>query len=90
MRNDLPCGLLKLNTNINIYVRYSHLDFVWTDLLGLAVVVFCLSLAVGREPINFILPEFVSYLGERSAVCVGNGLHFCTPVLMKEHVKKNV
>ena len=28
------------------------------------------------------LPEFVSYLGERRVLCVGNGWHFCTPVLM--------
>ena len=33
--------------------------------------------------IMFILPEFVSYLGERGGVlCVGNSWHFCTPVLM--------
>ena len=36
----------------------------------------------GRYPINFILPEFVSYLGERGVLCVGNGSHSCTPVLM--------
>ena len=24
----------------------------------------------------------VSYLGERGVLCVGNGWHFCTPVLM--------
>ena len=28
-----------------------------------------------------VLPEFVSYLGERRVLCVGNGSHFCTPVL---------
>ena len=33
-------------------------------------------------PIKFILPEFVSHLGERGVLCVGNGWHFCTPVLM--------
>ena len=38
--------------------------------------------AYGRYPIKFILPEFVSYLGERGVLCVGNGSHFCTPVLM--------
>ena len=38
--------------------------------------------AVGRYPIKFILPPFVSYLGERGLSCVGNGWHFCTPVLM--------
>ena len=36
----------------------------------------------GRSPIKFILPEFVSYLGERGVLWVGNGWHFCTPVLM--------
>ena len=29
--------------------------------------------AVGQEPIEFILPEFVSYLEERGVLCVGNG-----------------
>ena len=29
--------------------------------------------AVGQEPIKLILPEFVSYLGERGVLCVGNG-----------------
>ena len=24
----------------------------------------------------------VSYLGERGVLCVGNGLHFCTPILV--------
>ena len=38
--------------------------------------------AYGWYPIKFILPEFVSYLGERGVLCVGNGSHFCTPVLM--------
>ena len=33
--------------------------------------------AVGRYPI-----KFVSYLGERGMLCVRNGCHFCTPVLM--------
>ena len=37
---------------------------------------------VGRYSIRFSLPEFVSYLGERGVLCVGNGWHFCTPVLM--------
>ena len=32
--------------------------------------------------IKFILPEFVSYSGKRGVLCVGNGWHFCTPVLM--------
>ena len=41
-----------------------------------------LGAAVGQEPINFILPEFVSYLGERGVLCVGNGWPFCTLVLM--------
>ena len=38
--------------------------------------------AVGRYPIKFILPEFVSYLGKRGVLCVGNGWYFCTPILM--------
>ena len=38
--------------------------------------------AYGRYPNKFILREFVSYLGERRVMCVGNGWHFCTPVLM--------
>ena len=33
-------------------------------------------------PIKFILPEFVSYSGERGELCVGNGSNSCTPVLM--------
>ena len=32
--------------------------------------------------IKFILPDFVSYLGEWGVLCVWNGLHFCAPVLM--------
>ena len=32
--------------------------------------------------IKFILPGFVSYLGERGLLCVGNGSHFWAPVLM--------
>ena len=32
--------------------------------------------------IALILPQFVSYLRERGVLCVGNGSHFCTPVLM--------
>ena len=39
-------------------------------------------MSVGQEPIKFILPEFVSYLGERAVSCVENDRHFCTPVLM--------
>ena len=43
----------------------------------------------GRRPgaylsinmIKFILPEFVFYLVEWGVLCVGNGRHFCTPVL---------
>ena len=42
----------------------------------------CLGQAVGRYPFKFILPEFVSYLGEGGVLCVGNGRYFCTPVLM--------
>ena len=38
--------------------------------------------AYGRYPIKYILPEFVYYFGERGVLCVGNGSHFCTPVLM--------
>ena len=38
--------------------------------------------AQGRYPIKFILPELVSCLGERGVLCVGNGSHFCTPVLI--------
>ena len=30
----------------------------------------------------FILPEFVSYLGERGVLCVGNDSNFCTQVFM--------
>ena len=29
--------------------------------------------AIGRYPIRYILPEFVSYLGERDVLFVGNG-----------------
>ena len=36
-----------------------------------------------RYPIKFISPEFVSYLRERGVLCVGNGSHFCTPILIK-------
>ena len=32
--------------------------------------------------IKFILPEFASYLGEIGVLCVRNGWHFCTPVLV--------
>ena len=35
-----------------------------------------------RHSIKFILPEFVSYLGEREVLCVGNCWHFCTAVFM--------
>ena len=38
--------------------------------------------AYSRYPIKLILPEFVSYLGERGVLCVGNGSHLCTPVRM--------
>ena len=41
-----------------------------------------LGQAYGRYPIKFILPEFVSYLGIKGVLCVGNGSHFYTPVLM--------
>ena len=41
-----------------------------------------IMISTGQYPIKFILPEFVSYLGERGVLCVGNGSHFCTPVLM--------
>ena len=43
--------------------------------------------AVGQYTIKFILPEFVSYLGERGVLCVGNGWHFCTSVLiLQSHI----
>ena len=38
--------------------------------------------AVGWYPIKFILPEFVAYLGELGVLCVGNGRHFSTTILM--------
>ena len=41
-----------------------------------------LGLAVVQEPIKFMLPEFVSYLGERGVLCVENGRHFYKIVLM--------
>ena len=31
---------------------------------------------------SVLLPEFVSYLVERGVMCVENGWHFCTPVLI--------
>ena len=34
------------------------------------VVVVVLVVVVARYPIKFILPEFVSYLGERGVLCV--------------------
>ena len=43
-----------------------------------------LGQAYGRYSIKFILPEFVSNLRERGVLCVGNGLRFCTPVLMNK------
>ena len=36
----------------------------------------------GPYPKRFILPELVSYLGERGVLCVGNGWRLCTPVVM--------
>ena len=36
----------------------------------------------GGQYYNFILPEFVSYLGGRGVLCVGNGQHCCKPVLL--------
>ena len=36
----------------------------------------------GQEPIKFIAPEFVSYLGERGVPCVGKG--FCETVLINK------
>ena len=41
-----------------------------------------LGAAVALYPFKFSLLEVVSYLGERGVLCVGNGGHFCTPVLM--------
>ena len=38
--------------------------------------------AYGRYPIKFILAEFLSYLGVLGVMCVGNGSHFRTPILM--------
>ena len=34
------------------------------------------------QPSKFILPQFVSYLGERGVLSVGNVSHFCRPVLV--------
>ena len=47
-----------------------------------SVIQLLLGATYGRYPIKFILPECVSYLGERRVLCVGNGSHFCTLVLM--------
>ena len=38
--------------------------------------------AVSQYHIKFILPEFVSYSKEKRVLCVRNGWHFCSPVLM--------
>ena len=38
--------------------------------------------AIGWYPIQFFLSEFVAYLGEIGVLCVGNGRHFSTPILM--------
>ena len=43
---------------------------------------FIIKTRLQPDPVRFILPESVSYLGERGVLCVGNGSHFCTPVLM--------
>ena len=43
----------------------------------------CLGPAVGQEPTKFVLPQFVSYLGERGVLWVGNGWHFGKAALMK-------
>ena len=37
-----------------------------------------LMILAWASPFKFIMPEFVSYLGERRVLCVGNG----TPVFM--------
>ena len=42
------------------------------DAVGLCLA-HLLGPVVGQEPIKFILPEFVSYLGERGVLCVING-----------------
>ena len=54
------------------------------SILSYKVITSFLLVRRGRPPwsIKFILPEFVSYLGEREVMYVGNGFHFCTPVLM--------
>ena len=44
-----------------IFLQYVHIAY---KLLGLGV---------GQEPIKFILPEFVFYLGGRGVLCEGNG-----------------
>ena len=66
MFNDSP---LRLN-------RYIY------GLAGLRIKSVQLGPAYVRYPIKFILPEFVSYLGERGVLYVGNGSNSCTPVLV--------
>ena len=60
-------------------VGSSSCSYIFTNCLYWAI---SIRTGVGRYPIRLILPEFVFYFGEREVLCVRNGSHFCTPVLM--------
>ena len=55
---------------------------VYNEKVCIAIVLLYLGPAYGQYSVKFILPEFVSHLGNRGVMCVGNGSHSCTPVLM--------
>ena len=59
------------------------MHLISNELIGqCCVVCYSLGSAYGLYPFKFVLAELVSYLGERGVLCVGNGSHLCTPVLM--------
>ena len=73
-----PDNVLEMKCNLFKEIKQNNLPLYFYEIPFM-----CLIRAVyGRSPIKFILPEFVSLSGERGVLCVGNGSHFCTLVLM--------
>ena len=68
-------GLLQQTRDIELMLGQCWADVVDSrpTLIQHCFNVSCLLGAYGRYPIKFILPEFVSYLGERGVLCLGNG-----------------
>ena len=68
---------------MRLWVWNAYLVLLWNRALAYPGALLLSGGPLSREFWQLTTPlRFVSYLGERGVLCVGNGWHFCTPVLI--------